>query len=183
MRFTYLLAIVCSWAVMQDNLEACTGIKLVGKDCSFVHGRTLEFGIQVDAFATVIPRRYEFVSTTPNGPGLKYQAKYGVVGASAFNNPAIMDGLNEKGLAAGIFYFPGFAGYTPITSENQSKALSPVDFVNWILTQFQTVDEVKAALKDVVIAPTVEKAWGSAPSHSSHLCQRFPVVEILFQNI
>lgn len=145
------------------SLEACTGIKLKAKDGSIVHGRTLEFGIQVDTSAAVIPRDYEFTGTTPQGPGLKYKAKYGAVGAIAFGQPALMDGMNEKGLSVGTFYFPGYAGYAKITPENQSRALSPVEFSNWILTQFATLDEVKAALPGVVIAPTVTPAWGPTP--------------------
>jgi choloylglycine hydrolase len=38
---------------------------------------------------------------------------------------ALADGLNEAGLAAGIFYFPGFAEYTQVTDQNRSKAVSP----------------------------------------------------------
>lgn len=154
-------------AMTFTGLEACTGLKLEAKDGSIVHGRTLEFGVQVNISTVVIPRGYEFVGTAPNGAGLKYKSKYGVVGCIAFNDPAIMDGMNEKGLAVGTFYFPGFAKYSEINAENQSKALSPVEFPNWIVTQFATVEEVKAALSQVVIAPTVVKAWGNtaAPFH------------------
>lgn len=149
------------------NIEACTGIKLVAKDGSLVHGRTLEFGVQVDIATVVIPRGYAFKGTTPQGQGLTYTSKYAAVGAIAFGDPALMDGLNEKGLAVGTFYFPTYAGYSEITSANQSKALSPVEFPNWILTQFATVDEVKAALPSVIIAPTITKEWGptAAPFH------------------
>lgn len=149
------------------HLDACTGIKLVAKDGSFVAGRTLEFGIDLDTSVAIVPRGFPFVGTTPNGKGMAYKSKYGVVGAFAFNQPALLDGLNEKGLAVGTFYFPGFAGYTTITPENQSKALSPIEFPNWILTQFATVEEVKAALASVVIAPTIDKVWGpaAAPFH------------------
>lgn len=152
---------------MLSHVEACTGIKLVAKDGSLVTGRTLEFGIQIDTSVVVVPRGYDFVGTTPNGNGLAYKSKYGVVGAIAFNQPALMDGLNEAGLAVGTFYFPGFAGYATITPENQSMGLSPIEFPNWILTQFATLDEVKAALTSVVIAPTVVKEWGptAAPFH------------------
>lgn len=154
-------------ASVMTQMEACTGIKLIAKDGSLVHGRTLEFGVIVDISAAVIPRGYSFKGTTPNGPGLEYKSKYGVVGAMAYSDPALLDGMNEKGLAVGTFYFPGYAGYSKITSENQSKALSPVEFPNWILTQFATVEEVKAALNDVVISPTIIKAWGptTAPFH------------------
>lgn len=146
-----------------NSLNACTGIKLTAKDGAVVHGRTLEFGMKVNSSVAVIPRNIEFIGTTPNGQGLKYKSKYGAVGSIAFDNPAIMDGLNEKGLSVGTFYFPGFAGYADINKENQSKALSPIEFPHWILTQFATIDEVKNNLSNVVIAPTVNKEWGSNP--------------------
>jgi choloylglycine hydrolase len=139
-------------------------LKLIAKDDSVVHGRTLEFGVQVETSVVVVPRGYEFVGTTPQGPGLPYTAKYAAVGAIAYDNLAIMDGINEKGLAVGVFYFPGFAGYSKITEENQSKGLSPVEFSHWIVTQFATIEEVKSALSTVVIAPTVNKEWGDTPA-------------------
>lgn len=146
------------------TVDACTGMLLKAKDGSVVHGRTLEFAVDVDTSVAVIPREYEFEGTAPSGPGLKYKTKYAAVGSIAADHIAILDGMNEKGLAVGTFYFPGFAGYTTITPENQSKALSPVEFPNWIVTQFATLDEVKAGLADVVIAPTVVKEWGSTPA-------------------
>lgn len=149
------------------SLHACTGMKLVAKDESFVHGRTLEFGIPVDISCVVFPRDYQFRGTTPLGNGLSYTSKYASVGAIAFGNPALMDGMNEKGLAVGTFYFPTYASYAEITPQNQSRALSPAEFPNWIVTQFATIDEVQKALKNVLIAPTVIKQWGStvAPFH------------------
>lgn len=163
MNKLFLLGIALGFIGFFSTTEACTGIKLVAKDHAFVHGRTLEFGIKVDISTAVVPREYAFVGTTPQGPGLKYKAKYAAIGAIAFDVPALMDGMNEKGLAVGTFYFPGYAGYSEITQENQSKALSPVEFSNWILTQFETLEEVRSALSTVVIAPTVSKGWGDAP--------------------
>lgn len=143
--------------------EACTGIKMIAKDNSFVHGRTLEFGMVIDLSLAYIPAGVDFASSTDKGEGLKYKSKYASVGAIAFDQLAILDGMNEKGLAVGAFYFPTFAEYAPLTAENQSKALSPIDFTNWLVTQFATVEEVKAALSDVSIVPTVGKGWGSTP--------------------
>lgn len=140
--------------------EACTGLKLIAKDGSVVHGRTLEFGIDINTSVVVIPRGYEFTGTTPEGPGLSYKAKYGAVGCIAYEDISILDGINEKGLAVGVFYFPGFAAYSQINNENKSKALSPIEFSNWILTQFATLDEVKSGIANIVIAPTIYKNWG-----------------------
>jgi choloylglycine hydrolase len=149
------------------QLEACTGMKLVAKDGSYVHGRTLEFGVEVDISMALIPRGYAFDSTTPHGKGLQYTSTYAAVGAMAFDDEVLLDGINEKGLSVGTFYFPNYASYAEITPENQSKALSPIEFPNWILTKFATVDEVKNGLQNVVIAPTVVPAWGetAAPFH------------------
>lgn len=156
-RVTYLVLLL---AFSQAN--ACTGIQLTQKDGSTVNGRTLEFGIPIDMHTAVMPRGYKFTGTTPQGKGLAYTAKYAALGIYCFKDVSLMDGINEKGLATGAFYFPGFAGYAKITSQNQSKALSPTEFTNWILTQFATLDEVKEGIKNVVIAPTVVEGWGPA---------------------
>lgn len=143
------------------NLEACTGIQLQSKDGKYVNGRTLEFGIKLETSVGVVPRGFEFTGTTPLGKGLTYKAKYGVVGAFLFSVPAILDGINEKGLSVGTFFFPDFAKYGNTTPENQSKSVSPFEFPNWVVTQFATVDEVKAALPSIEIAPTVLKEWAN----------------------
>lgn len=162
--FIFAIVVMSSFVSSWIALEACTGIKLIAKDGTLVHGRTLEFGVPVKVSVVVVPRGYQFSGTTPQGKGLSYKAKYGAVGSISFNDIAIMDGMNEKGLAVGTFYFPGFAGYSKITSENQQKALSPIEFSNWIVTQFATVEEVKSALQSVVIAPTVVETWGNEPA-------------------
>jgi choloylglycine hydrolase len=139
--------------------QACTGIKLVAKDGALIHGRTLEFGIPLDLSLVAIPRGYSFVGQTTTGKGLAYQAKYATLGAMTFDDLSVLDGINEKGLAVGTFYFPGFAGYTELTAENQSKALSAADFPNWLITQFATIEEIKAAITQVVIVPTPLPSW------------------------
>lgn len=160
---TYLTYASMAAIALHPPLDACTGLKLTAKNGEVVHGRTLEFGVPIETSVAFIPRDYAFTGKTPRGPGLKYRSKYGVVGTIAYNYPAIMDGINEKGLAIGTFYFPGYASYPQITAENEKKALSPVDFPNWILTQFASLDEVKQGLNSVVIAPTLSQGWGNTP--------------------
>ena len=142
--------------------SACTGILVHTEDGSIVHGRTVEVGITSDTAIVFVPRGHEFTAQTPRGTGLRYSARYASLGTIAFADVKIMDGLNEKGLAVGAFYFPTFAEYTPVTAENQARALSPGDFPNWLLTQFASVDEVREAIEAeaVIIAPTVMKGWG-----------------------
>jgi choloylglycine hydrolase len=141
--------------------DACTGIRLKNADGSFVHGRTVEFGIPLAMDFAVVPRGYDFVGQTPLGEGKKWTAKYGAAGVIVFGNLGIMDGLNEKGLAIGAFYFPTEAEYTTTTPGNQAQSMSAVDFSNWILTQFASVDEVRKAIEagEAVVAPTLLPGW------------------------
>lgn len=151
-------------ALIASSTLACTGIQLKAKDGAFVSGRTVEFGISLDLNGVVVPRNYALHGTLPDGStGLQYKSKYAVIGGAMFGTSDVADGLNEKGLVVGDFYFPGYAGYTTITTSNKGKALSPTEFSNWILTQFATVDEVKQGIKSVVIVGTTPKGWPVLP--------------------
>jgi choloylglycine hydrolase len=111
----------------------------------------------------VIPAGKELAGTLPDGgKGLTYTSRYAFVGANALGLPAILDGLNDQGLSVGLFYFPGYASYTPLTLENAKRAIAPQDFGVWVLANFATVDEVKAGLKDIVVVPTPVPGLGSA---------------------
>ncbi len=161
--FIYTI-IFTALTLVTQTASPCTGIQLKAKDGSFVNGRTVEFGINLDLNGLVIPRNYAFHGTLPDGtPGMTYTAKYAAVGGGMFGEADIADGINEKGLAIGDFYFPGYAGYASVTPDNKTHALSPTEFSNWVLTQFATVDEVKAGLKNAVIVPTTPKGWPVLP--------------------
>lgn len=149
-------------SLLAQPASACTGIMLHTKDGSVVHGRTVEFGAIVDLSLMVVPRGYQFTGQTPNGDGLKYTAKYGVVGMSTYKDNRILDGMNEKGLASAGFWMADYVDYTPVTSANQSKGISPSEFPNLILSQFATVAEARQAIETgaFVITPTIVPGWG-----------------------
>ena len=142
---------------------ACTGISLKAGDGAAIRARTLEFGFPLQSNVIVVPVGKEFSGALPDGgKGLTYKTRYAIVGANAFNEVAIIDGLNDQGLSIGLFYFPDYAKYTPLTTENASRALAPQDFGMWVLGNFATVDEVKRAVKDIAMVPTPMPGLGSA---------------------
>ena len=141
---------------------ACTGISLKAGDGAAVRGRTLEFGFPMQSKVLVVPAGKEFSGTLPDGgKGLAYTSRYAFIGANALNMPVILDGLNDQGLSVGLFYFPGYASYTPVTDENKNRALAPYEFAAWVLASFATVDEVKEAVKQIVLVPTPAPGLGS----------------------
>lgn len=160
----YITTLLVSALMVIFPANACTGIQLKTKQGLAVNGRTIEFGEKIDMNVLVIPRNYTFSGLLPDGgKGLTYRSKYAAVGVGPTDEDIIADGLNEAGLSAGAFYLPGYAGYSNITDQNKNQAVSPFEFVNWLLSQFATVDEVKQNLNHIVIAPTAFKAWGITP--------------------
>ncbi|HIK18499.1 MAG TPA: choloylglycine hydrolase family protein [Leptolyngbyaceae cyanobacterium M33_DOE_097] len=144
--------------------QACTGIRLKAMDGTIVHARTLEFGIDLESDVIMVPQRYARTGTTPDGKaGLKWNTKYASLGANAVGLPFIFDGLNEKGLAVGTFYFPTTAEYMSYSPSESSQTIAPWEVGSWILENFATVEEVKANIGKIVVPEVVFKAWGFAP--------------------
>src|SRR5213080_5264581 len=98
-------AVICS--LLANAVHGCTGIRLIAEDGTVIHARTMEFAIDIHSDVMMVPRGYARTGTTPDGKeGLKWKAKYASVGLNGVGLPVLSDGVNEKGLAAGTFYFP-----------------------------------------------------------------------------
>jgi choloylglycine hydrolase len=146
------------------SAQACTGITLVAADGTVVHARTLEFAIDLHSDVIMVPRGYARVGTTPDGkPGLKWKAKYASVGANGVGMPVLFDGVNEKGLSSGLFYFPTSAKYMPYTPSDAGRTMAPWELGSWMLENFASVEEVKANIDTVVVPAVVYQGWGFAP--------------------
>lgn len=144
--------------------KSCTGIRLKAADGTFVHARTLEFATNLKSDVIVVPRGFARVGTTPDGkPGIEWKAKYASVGANGVGLPYIFDGVNEKGLAAGLFYFPTSAGYNSYAPSDAPNTLAPWQLGSWILENFASVAEVKNSIDKLVVPAVVFQAWGIAP--------------------
>ncbi len=161
-----IINVVAASALLTQSLpsQACTGIRLIAKDGSVVHARTLEFGLDLKSNVLVIPRGYARTGETPDGArGLAYTSKYASVGANGVDLPYLFDGLNEKGLAVGTFYFPTTAGYMPYSAADAGRTLAPWQVGSYLLENFANVDEVKANIDKIVVPDVVFKAWGFSP--------------------
>ncbi|MEO1198174.1 MAG: choloylglycine hydrolase family protein [Pseudomonadota bacterium] len=147
---------------------ACTGIMLTGDDGSVIRARTMEWGaFDIQGSVSIVPPGYEMTSIMPDGSdGASWTVQYGFVGATGLGRLLSTDGVNEVGLSSGLFYLPGFAEYPEFDPEFAEQSLAPSDFVNYVLANFATVDEVRAAMEDIRIVDVVEPALGfAAPVH------------------
>jgi choloylglycine hydrolase len=85
------------------------------------------------------------------------------VGMGMQGNSLIADGVNEQGLAAGLFYHPGYAKYADPQPGNENRVIAPFQLISFLLTSCATVEDARAALENVVVAPTILKQMGAAP--------------------
>lgn len=132
---------------------ACTGISLTAKDGSYVQARTIEAAAgALKSECVIIPHGQEITSFTPTGiNGLKFKAKYGVVGMSVVMKEFICEGINEAGLSAGLFFFPHYGQYQTYDPQFNDISLGDLQVPTWILTQFATIDELKAGIGQIRI--------------------------------
>ena len=140
---------------------ACTGITIRPKDGSVLFARTLEFAQDLRSTAIVVPRDMKFVGSTPDGsPGIRWTTKYGAVGMNACGLPVFADGLNEKGLHVGLFYFPGYARYQNVSEQERERSLAPQELSGFLLGTCASVEEAVKAAKNVRVGEVTFPEFG-----------------------
>ena len=146
-----LFVIACLLFAWQFKAEACTGISMFSADGSYFQARTIEWaGTNLNSMYVVVPRNFSQTSFTPKGQnGMTFKSKYGYFGLAVHEKEFIAEGLNEAGLSAGLFYFPNFGSYVLYDENYNSTTIADLQLVSWILSQFATVDEVKANINKV----------------------------------
>jgi choloylglycine hydrolase len=164
LRQAGIATLIAAFIIATTPIYACTGISLKAADGTAIRGRTMEFGVPMDSNVIVIPKGMAMAGTLPDGSkGIGYTTKYAMVGANGAGLPIVVDGINDQGLSFGAFYFPGFVGYATATADNSARAIAPIEFGNWVLGSFATVDEVKAGLNGIAIVPTKAPGLNIAP--------------------
>ena len=61
----------------------------------------------------------------------------------------VAEGMNEAGLSAGLFYFPGYGQYPEYDPQQKSTTVADLQLVPWILGRCRTVEEVEAAVREL----------------------------------
>jgi choloylglycine hydrolase len=151
-----------------QQADACTGITLVAKDGAVVFGRTQEWGtFDLRSRVAIIPRGYAIQTEMADGKkGLAWTTKYGTVGLDVIEKDLLIDGMNEKGLLVNLFYHEGYAEYAKYDPNKAAESISILALTPYLLTSFESVDEVRKALADLsVVGQYVEAIGGAPPVH------------------
>ena len=146
--FVVLLVMCAGWS---QPAGACTGITLVSKDGARVLARTIEWGgSNLNSRYVVVPRGYTQPILLPGGKqGTLFTAQYGYVGFAVEQEIFVAEGMNEAGLSAALFYFPGYGQYPEYDPQQKSTTVADLQLVPWILGRCRTVEEVEAAVREL----------------------------------
>jgi choloylglycine hydrolase len=148
------------------SLHACTGISLSTVDGDVVVGRTVEWALSDASHyrLAVFPRDWSYSAQVPEGAqGMAWTGEYGFVTMTAYGQNYGPDGLNESGLYVGMYYLPGFAEYANYDAAYGEISLSVGDFMQWMLSRFRSVDEVRDNLSRVRVVHVEDERFGGAP--------------------
>jgi len=160
------IAVLCAGLIATTPAFACTDVRIIAGDGSPMTVRTMEFAMDLHSEVMIVPRGQQASSPAPKGSGLNWTSKYGFVAMNAYGMPVATDGLNEKGLGFGALYLPAETQYQDVKAGDESRALSNASFGAWVLGNFSTVEEVRAALGNVVVwGENVPQLGSFAPLH------------------
>lgn len=139
--------------IFSTRAKACTGITLKTQKGTTVVARTIEWGgSYLNSQYVIVPRGYKQNSFIIGGKeGMSFTSRYGYVGLAVEQKEFIAEGLNEKGLSAGLFYFPHYGKYANPDTIRPDKNIADLYLVSWILGSCATVEEVKQAVQDVCV--------------------------------
>ena len=161
MKRIIVLACILAGSIFSQRAMACTGITLHTANNHLVTARTIEWAATpLHTMYVVVPRGQLQQSFLPDGSlqGKQFAAKYGYVGICVENDAFVMEGINEAGLGAGLFYFPQYGEYQPYDPNKKDQSVSDMQLVAWILSNFATINELRAGIKDIRVITTDPRA-------------------------
>ncbi|EKD71029.1 MAG: hypothetical protein ACD_46C00291G0005 [uncultured bacterium] len=130
----------------------CTDFRLTAQDGTTLIARSMEFSIDMQSNLRTSTQNRLFTQVTPDGKsGISWKAKYGYVFLDAFQHDFAIDGMNEQGLSIEGLYLPGETQYQTIPTGHENQGLFYLNFGDWVLGNFKTVDEVRHALPNVFV--------------------------------
>lgn len=147
-----VLATVLCGTILSQNAQACTDFELTANDGTVLITRSMEFAPDLKSNILTSSRDRSYNTTLPDGKaGMSWRSKYGYLFADGLNMGVAIDGMNEKGLSFEYLYLPGETEYQSVPAGKNKNALPYDYFGDWVLGNFQSIDEVRKALNDVYV--------------------------------
>lgn len=159
-----------TYNIPNDLWLACTALLFRDAGGGAYAGRTMELTMELPYVVASIPKGHKFSSVVEGHDPLEFQTKHAIFAITVPNGTIddlkIVEGLNEEGLTFSVLAFAGASG--PADNAAKTKALlAAIDLGAWILGQFATAADVKAALSEntVILTALVPLHGAKTPFH------------------
>ena len=126
----------------------CTAITLQSMLKENFFGRTMDFSHSIEPGIYVIPKNYRWYSLATMK---SYIDNYSFIcmGQETDGMLGFFDGVNERGFAAAVLYFAGYAYYDLPMKDKEN--IASLDFLHFILGRCSSVDDLKSLLENINI--------------------------------
>ncbi|MCB4767877.1 linear amide C-N hydrolase [Ancylobacter sp. Lp-2] len=156
----------------------CTSLSYRDAVGKVYFGRTLELTVDLPYQIVWLPAGFATRSEIEGHPPVDFRARHGALTVTmpcrvptadaplGLDDFKVLEGLNEQGLTFSLLSYPAAAGTQRALTATQA-VLSASDLGSWILGQFATVAEVKAALagQPILLQPLAILGGVESPFH------------------
>ncbi|WP_373600226.1 linear amide C-N hydrolase [Paraclostridium bifermentans] len=128
----------------------CTHVHILSNKNNSYWGRTLDTSFNpfdMNSKVTIVPKN--FTLDTQSNP---WKTKYAFLGISLSGSTLFFDGVNEKGLAGGLLFLDSCTWDTKDNIEKEGlTAINSGEIIPWILSNFETVSDIKKNISKVAV--------------------------------
>jgi len=147
-----ITALCAAFTLGISPVLACTSFRLIANDGTVMIARSMEFAEPMNSSIIATSRGHDFHISAPNGAaGLSWKSQYNYIFLDGLSLGVPIDGMNEAGLSFEALLFPDEAEYQTVPAGQEKQALSYLQFGDWVLGNFKTVDEVRSALGSIYV--------------------------------
>ncbi len=128
----------------------CTAISLKSKSKEIFLGRTMDFSYDIMPKLYAMPESYIWNGSF-NKTQIKDSYRFIGLGQEMDGILSFFDGVNEKGFAAAVLYFAGYAKYNTESAYNKSEQIAAFDFLHYMLGSCSSVKDLPLLIKNISI--------------------------------
>ncbi|MVB09570.1 putative protein YxeI [Caprobacter fermentans] len=126
----------------------CTAITFQSKQGVNFFGRTMDFSYPIEPKTYIIPKNYVWHNVL-NGNMYSDSYSFIAIGQESDEMLGFFDGVNERGFASAVLYFPGYAKYQEKVTKEQKEPVAALDFLHYILGKCGSIDELDGLLRQI----------------------------------
>lgn len=131
----------------KEIVYMCTALNIKSTEGKVFFGRNMDLAYNFNQHVIIMPPNYQYQDKVTGNVVTNHEAIIGM-GTVIDNHATFADAMNTKGLACAGLNFGGYAYFEKESVEGKLN-IAPYDFIQWSLSNYTAVSEVKEAIKGI----------------------------------